>query len=535
MSLNTSQILDGLNEFQKRAVIAADGPVLVVAGPGTGKTRTIVHRIAYLMHQGVRPENILAVTFTNRAAREMQERASAMLGKSSRRIFIGTFHLLGLRIIRDSRAGDFVIYTRDEQVELLKSSVNGSVKKARQAVEQISRIKNFPNDVDDEIQPIYETYQAALTQKNAYDFDDLILVPINILRDDPDRFRSRFTHIIVDEYQDINPAQYRLMKSLTKDTNNICAVGDSDQAIYAFRGADLGNFLNFEKDFSDAARITLSKNYRSSAVILHAADTLIKNNRKRLDKELFPTREGGASISLISSPDERSEGEIVIREIEARMGGISHHQMRQAGADRDFSRGSYRFSDFAVIYRTNAQAKVLEEAFNASGIPNQMIGRSGGAQTKEIEETLAYLRSFLHEDGAAQAGTANDQEAKLLTQADSFDPRADAVTLMTMHMAKGLEFRVVFITGCEDGLVPCTVLKDDVDVEEERRLFYVGMTRAKDELLLVRSRSRFLYGKHLTPAPSPFLAEIPHDLIESLIIPDRVKKHKEQDRQMGLF
>ncbi|HEX9020562.1 MAG TPA: UvrD-helicase domain-containing protein [Nitrospirota bacterium] len=535
MNLNDTFIFDGLNESQKRAVTTTEGPLLIAAGPGTGKTRTIVRRIAHLIHQGVRPENILAVTFTNRAAREMRERTRSMLGDNSRRICIGTFHLLGLKIIRDSRGDDFLLYNREEQIGLLKPLAGGSIRKAGQAAERISRIKNFQDEADGEIRPIYEAYQAALKQKSAFDFDDLILAPINILQDTPaNPFKGRFTHIIVDEYQDINPAQYRLMKLLTKGAN-VCAVGDSDQAIYAFRGADLGNFLNFEKDFPGAAQITLSENYRSSAPIIHAASALIRRNQKRIDKRIDPTRGAGASLSLLSVPDERSEGDMVVQEIEARMGGTSHHQMRQTGPARDFSGRSWRFADFAVLYRTNAQARALEEAFSESGIPYQMVGRSGGLQAQEIEQTLAYLRSFLHEDGAAQVEAADDQESKLMTPADFFDPRADAVTLMTLHMAKGLEFPFVFIAGCEDGLLPCTIMKDDVDIEEERRLFFVGMTRAQDELVLIHSRSRFLYGQRLAPAPSPFLAEIPNELVESVVIPDRVKRQKEPDRQMELL
>lgn len=537
--MDLSSIHGGLNEDQKRAVTAASGPLLIVAGPGTGKTLTIVRRIAQLIHQGARPESILAVTFTNRAAREMRERTEALLGEEAGNIFIGTFHLLGLRIIRDSGGDEFVILNRDEQVELLKPLMKDSAGKAQQAVDRISRIKNFQGDSDAETEKIYEAYQAALKQRNALDFDDLICTPIELLQNSgiARTYQDRFKYIIVDEYQDINPAQYRLLRLLAGPLGNVCAVGDPDQAIYAFRGADLENFLNFEKDFPGAGRITLAGNYRSTATVLNAADTVIKNNQKRITRELVPTREQGAQISLLSVPDERAEGVFIVREIEHRMGGTSHYQQYANGARRSAER-SFRFSDFAVIYRTNAQAKALEETFSASGIPYQVIGSRNSAQTKEIEETIAYLQSLIQPDnaaGPAPVDAADAGEAKLLTAADFFDPRADAVALMTLHMAKGLEFSVVFITGCEEGLVPCTIMKDGVDIEEERRLFYVGMTRAKDELFLLHSRRRFLYGQQLTPSPSPFLNEIPGKFIAVSILPDRVKKEQQQEKQLGLF
>jgi DNA helicase-2/ATP-dependent DNA helicase PcrA len=532
-----ADILNGLNEAQQRAVTMINGPLLVVAGPGTGKTLTITHRIAWLLKEGVRPEQILAVTFTNRAAREMRERAASLLGEPAGKVFIGTFHLLGLRVMRGQRSDEFSIYTRGEQIELLKSLMNGSSRKAQHAAERISRIKNILDDVDADIRPLYDAYQSALAQRHACDVDDLILTPIELLDqlDHAEAYKSGVTHIIVDEYQDINPAQYRFLSLLAKGTNNLCVVGDSDQAIYSFRGANIENFLNFEKDFPHAARITLSENYRSTGVILNAADTLIRNNRKRIPKELVATRDRGLSISLIDVTDEKAEAEAVIHEIEARMGGTSHYQMMQDEAYRDFADRSYRFSDFAVIFRTNAQARALEDAFRDSGIPYQLVGRGSTSQTKEIEATIEYLRSFLQEGESDPQEHGDHQGSKLLSPLDLFDPRADVVTLMTMHMAKGLEFPVVFITGCEDGLVPCTFMKEDIDIEEERRLFYVGMTRAREELFLLRARTRFLYGQRLTPDRSPFLGELPEDLIAHISVPDKMKKQKEPDRQMGLF
>ena len=531
--------LNSMNEAQARVVAANDSHLLVVAGPGTGKTFTIVQRIARLIGEGARPGQILAVTFTNRAAREMRERTEAMLGATASKILMGTFHLLGLRLIREQQDDDFVILGRDEQVELLKSLMHESSRKAAEAAEKISRIKNLLDEPDDEIKALFLAYQGALREKKAFDFDDLITVPLSLLEKDDSLFRDRFKHIIVDEYQDINPAQYRLLRALAGPRAEVCAVGDSDQAIYAFRGADIENFLNFEKDFSPAARITLSENYRSTDSILEAASQVIGHNKKRIAKELVATRAPGAKINVVDLPDERAEAAAIISEIEARIGGVSHLQMAQRGSFENAARDGCRFSDFAVVFRTNSQVRALEEAFAASGLPFQVIGKAAGARKKEREETLAYLRSLAWPEGAPEAVTSVEdaKESRLLSAADYYDPRADCVTLMTMHMAKGLEFPVVFVAGCDDGLVPCSLMKEGVavDREEERRLFYVAMTRAKDELFLLRARTRFLYGQRLAPAPSPFLAEIPEALKSCRVIADKIGKQKPEEKQMGLF
>jgi DNA helicase-2/ATP-dependent DNA helicase PcrA len=529
-----NNILEGLNESQKKAVTTTGGPLLIVAGPGTGKTLTIVRRIAWLIHGGVRPEDLLAVTFTNRAAREMRERTEALLGDAAERVFIGTLHLLGLRMMQEALGPGFTVYSREEQIGLLKSLLSCSAKKARQAAESISRIKNCLEEADEETLAISRSYHTALKQQNAVDFEDLILTPIELLTNNPRACKSTFTHIMADEYQDIDPAQYALLKLLAQSGANLCAIGDSDQAIYGFRGADAGTFLRFGDDFKNAATVTLTQNYRSTGAVLSASNAVIRNNRLRIEKEVASTREQGCPVGVTSVPDERAEGDWIVREIESRIGGTSHHQMRSAVASRSASGADFSFSDFAVIFRTNAQAKAIEESFIESGIPYQVIGRKSSLQSVALEETVAFLRSLANPDDAA-AGPADDNEAKLLAPADFFDPRANAVTLTTMHTAKGLEFRVVFIAGCEDGLIPLTLMKDGVDIEEERRLFYVGMTRAKDELFLLHGRSRFLYGQRLTPSPSPFIDEIPGELMDRRVMPDRAIKQKEPDRQMGLF
>jgi DNA helicase-2/ATP-dependent DNA helicase PcrA len=588
--------------------MSTEGPVLIVAGPGTGKTLTIARRIAYLIHQGVNPENILAVTFTNRAAREMRERTNVLLEMDARRVFINTFHVLGLAIMKHEYSNNFVIINREEQISLIRILLKGSdsgvtSRRAESIAEKISRIKNCMEDVEDEIKGIYERYQDALTNRGAVDFDDLILKPIEILSN-PDKegqYRDTFRYIMVDEYQDINHAQYMVLTRLAERNGNLCVIGDSDQAIYAFRGADVGNFVNFQEDFSDATVITLKENYRSTGVILNSSNVLIKNNQKRIDKSLQQTREKGVPITVVSVPDERSEGETIVREIEERMGGTSHYHMMKTQDTRDFSGYSCSFSDFAVIYRTNAQAQAIEESFISSGIPYQIIGRKYRQQREEIMNVLTYLNALLkphvqklyetvdmdqelvHEVSLARFRSLLEavpldeflttlwkesnmgnccceenfmvlkniayayrdmnhidafrsfiSEISLLTPADAYDPRADAVALMTFHMAKGLEFKVVFIAGVEDGIVPCTIKNDDIDTEEERRLFYVGMTRAMDELFLLHTRSRFLFGQRMSQVHSPFIRELPEELITKRHVPDRKKKTK-KDKQIGLF
>jgi DNA helicase-2/ATP-dependent DNA helicase PcrA len=610
--------------------MTTEGPVLIVAGPGTGKTLTIVRRIAYLIHQGVNPENILAVTFTNRAAREMRERANALLGNAARKVFMNTFHMLGLTMMKHERPHDFVIINRDEQVNLirtlLKDSDSGMTsRKAKSIAETISRIKSCIEDGALDIKGIYERYQDTLTERGAVDFDDLILRPIEILSDKKilKKYQDIFKYIMVDEYQDSNRAQYLLLTHLAGINGNLCVIGDSDQAIYAFRGADVENFLNFENDFNNAQVITLKENYRSTGVVLNGSDSLIKNNQNRIDKSLQQTKEKGALITVVSVPDERSEGETVVREIEERIGGTSHYHMiktptpsnptlkkserlsarltPRAGRGDFDDEYPYSFSDFAVIYRTNAQAHALEEAFVSSGIPYQIIGRKYHQQRKEIMNVLAFLKELHNPSGEQLQGTVDmepkeldkgsrarfrslvktlpfdellitlwqefdmrkycseenfmalenlapayrdmdpeeairsfSSEVSLLTPADAYDPRADAVALMTFHMAKGLEFKVVFITGVEEGIVPFTLKRDDVDTEEERRLLYVGMTRAMDELFLIHTRSRFLYGQRMAQNPSPFLRELEEGLITKRHMPDRIKKTK-KDKQIGLF
>ncbi len=354
-------------------------------------------------------------------------------------------------------------------------------------------------------------------------------------------------------------------------SNRLCAVGDSDQAIYAFRGADIQNFLAFRNDFAEAATVVLTENYRSTKTVLAAADGLIKNNLRRVTKQLSARRELGKPIVMLSIHDQRAEAEYIVQEIEHRVGGTSHFRLAGNREARDFAETSFAFSDFGVLFRTNAQAGALREVFEEWGIPCQLVGERHASSRKLLVEKLrAQIDAFPESTGLAELLKTSPDEAgvslsdrglletvsaayqhlparealveminelALLTSADAYDPRAEAVTLMSLHMAKGLEFKVVFIVGCEEGLIPlmsANVDKEEPDVEEERRLFYVGMTRAKDELFLLHSRERFLYGRRLTRTPSRFLSEIPEELVRSEIVRQKPKKPK-RGRQPTLF
>jgi DNA helicase II / ATP-dependent DNA helicase PcrA len=552
--------LEGLNEGQKEAVLTTDRHVLVVAGPGTGKTLTIVRRIAHLIACGTVPADILAVTFTNRAAREMRERLSALLGKDAGGVFIGTFHLLGLRILRDAGMV-FSICSREDQIRVLQSIMNCTQKAARDMAESISRAKNLVEPAYGETVAVMEAYQTALKDGGMCDFDDLIGLPFDLIREG--KAARGFSHIVVDEYQDISPGQYQLLRSLTRPSTKVCAVGDSDQAIYGFRGADLRNFLDFRRDFPDATTVVLKENYRSTEAIVDAANAVIRNNRQRIEKDLNARGVRGASVTLVSVPDERTEAEIVVREIEGRFGGTSHFRLAGLTDSVDFSESTYSFSDFAVLFRTNGQAKVFRDAFSSWGIPCQVVGEKAFERRTALIEKLKARRQTLMpglaieemvgDTGmeaeekamfaaftAAYGGLPADEalsrmidELSLLGGADAFDPRADAVALMTMHMAKGLEFKVVFLAGAEAGLIPLALGHEEADTEEERRLFYVGMTRAKEDLFIIHAKTRFLYGRRLPGSPTPFLSEIPQELVKKSILSDKTKK--KEGKQMGLF
>jgi DNA helicase II / ATP-dependent DNA helicase PcrA len=564
-------VFDGLNEAQVCAVAAGDGHVLVVAGPGTGKTLTIVRRIGHLVEGGIPPEQILALTFSNRAAREMKERVGAFLGDSAAHLFVGTFHLFGLRLLRQSGLEPRRICTRDRQIELIQSITGKGSRWARQAAETISRIKNGVADVaDEDTGDLFRSYEAALTERGEWDFDDLIRLPRQLLdrREIPDGL-VRHSHIVIDEYQDVSPVQYDLLRSLSlAATANVWAVGDPDQAIYAFRGADIANFRNFQRDFAPVKLIVLKENYRSTKTVVHASNAVIANNRERIDKDPVAAGEQGGPIRIISLPDERNEADLIVREIESRMGGTSHDRIAADQNPRDYAENSHCFSDFAILLRTNAQAAVVREALESWGIPVQIIGRKNPAPIEAFVERLGVIAedqsdreeivaltallcqelcldeadrlifermAFAHRDEPQHtAALGMIDELLLSAEPDTYDEKADKVALMTMHAAKGLEFRIVFVAGCSDGLVPYVKADEAHEIEEERRLFYVSMTRTKEELVILCPRRHFLYGQRLERKESPFLSEIPKELARFVTVADPPKKPR-KGKQQSLF
>lgn len=633
-------ILDGLNEMQKAAATAAEGPLLIIAGAGSGKTRTLTHRIAYLIREkNVKPWNILAVTFTNKAANAMKERILALLGEVDMPT-VGTFHSICVRILRKeihllNYENSFVIYDTNDQVVLMKQIMRAHFVDEKQVnpkavLNYISQAKNqligpdeyqnySGNYFTEKVAELYKDYQKELRKNNALDFDDIIMKTVELFRNFPeilDHYRERYRYISVDEYQDTNHAQYTLIKMLAEKYRNICVIGDPDQSIYSWRGANMQNILDFEKDYPDALVIKLEQNYRSTKTILDAAHSVIEKNRRRKEKRLWTDREGGDMLKVWTARDERDEANLVVREI--------HRQIQQ--------HESPAYTDFAVLYRTNAQSRVLEESFMRFGIPYKVVGNVNFYQRKEIKDIIAYLR-LVHNaddnvsllriinvpprkigaktletlqayaahygismframervneisdlsskaaslenfvkmirrfqnlnqefaaaglikhlivesgyrdflladktpDGEARLQNIQElisvadkyealepgislstflEEIALITDLDKLNDRDNAVTLMTLHSAKGLEFPVVFLIGLEEGIFPHSrSLFEPQELEEERRLMYVGLTRAQDALFLLNAERRMLYGEFKSNAPSQFLNDIPEEL-----------------------
>ncbi len=641
-----TSILDGLNDVQRIAAETAAGPLLIIAGAGSGKTRTLTHRIAYLIKEkGVRPHNILAVTFTNKAANAMKERILNLLGEVQEyeTPTIGTFHSVCIRILRKyihllNFENSFVIYDTNDQVVLMKRimksrSIDEKQVNPKAVLNYISQAKNqligpdeysnySGNYFTEKVAELYIAYHKELSINNALDFDDIIMKTVQLFKTLPDvlkHYQERYTYISVDEYQDTNHAQYTLIKMLAEKYRNICVIGDPDQSIYSWRGANMQNILDFEKDYPDAVVVKLEQNYRSTKVILDAAHSIIEKNRKRKDKRLWTDREGGENLKIWSARDERDEAMQVLREITRH---LKSHE-------------SPVYKDFAVLYRTNAQSRVLEESFMRFGIPYKVVGSVNFYERKEIRDIVAYLRLIhnpddsvslmriintparkigpksleilqffaaqndismframeradeIHElgskvgpvenfikmirrfqslnqefaaaglikhvimesgyreflledktpDGEARlqniqelASVANKYEAlepgqslstfleeiALISDLDKLNDRDNAVTLMTLHSAKGLEFPVVFLTGLEEGIFPHSrSLFEPQELEEERRLMYVGLTRAMDFLYLLYAERRMVYGEFKSSAPSQFLNDIPEELYSS--------------------
>ncbi len=635
------KILEGLNPQQKKAVQHKEGPLLILAGAGSGKTRVLTRRIAYLIeYYHVSPFNILAVTFTNKAAGEMKERVQSLLGRLEGSVWVSTFHSFCVRVLRKEGGkigygSNFVIYDTADQRQLIKQvlqELNFDLKKTNPAavLAEISRVKNelvtpeaYTSRVGDFFMEItaraYTLYQQKLKENNALDFDDLIMKTVELFRDNPlvlEYYQNRFQYISVDEYQDVNTAQYQLVQLLAANYRNICVVGDPDQGIYGFRGADIRNILNFESDYPDSQVIKLEQNYRSREKILQAADSVISNNLSRKDKKLWTDRGAGKDINLYLAYNEKDEAAYICRKI------------------RDLSSAGYQYSDTAVLYRTNAQSRALEEFFLKYAIPYQIIGGLRFYDRLEIKDTIAYLRviynpadqisllriinkpkrgigagtiaklqqyaeqnglsleqaglkageiaslsasyrtkllnffrmiagfredaqnltidrlteKILKETGYVaeleQAGGIKEkarleniqelfsviqeflksgenntlagflEEVSLLSDLDTLEDSEQFVTLMTLHAAKGLEFPVVFMVGMEEGIFPhVNSLMETEGLEEERRLCYVGITRAMDELYLTLARERMRFGEQQINLPSRFLEEIPQELL----------------------
>ena len=631
------RILDPLNPPQREAVTHSDGPMLVFAGAGSGKTRVLTHRIAYLIDvKGVNPYNILAVTFTNKAAREMKERVITLAGKPGEWVTVGTFHAFCARLLHREadlfHLPNFSIYDTDDQRALVKQAmemVDISTTRTNPSaiLAAISDAKNElvgPREYVDRnyfqelVRRVYPVYQDLLRQNSALDFDDLIMETVQYLQNNPERlehYALRFQHVLVDEYQDTNHAQYVLVKLLSSRHRNLFVVGDDDQSVYSWRGADLRNILEFERDYPDMREIKLEQNYRSTQNILQAAHGVISQNIGRKAKRLWTENEVGTLIEIFHAYNEEEEASFITNEI------------RRLVIDGDFSTG-----DFAVMYRINAQSRALEEAFIRAGLPYTLVGGTRFYERKEIKDVVAYLRLLLNPndgltlrrvinvpprkigattlqalrrwaqeqgqplvaaveraaeiesvgpaaqraltsfaamiaelrqdaaqldvlqlldrvihrvgyDGYIRDGSdegeerwSNIQELRTVAQDYADEPPPEGlrsflenvsllgeqdeipddrpkVTLMTLHAAKGLEFPVVFLAGMEENLFPhVRSLEDPRQMEEERRLCYVGITRAKQRLYLVHAARRTYFGNTMVNAPSRFLTDIPDSL-----------------------
>ncbi|MBN1447874.1 MAG: UvrD-helicase domain-containing protein [Bacteroidetes bacterium] len=628
--------LHELNSVQKEAVKTLEGPVMIVAGAGSGKTRVLTYRIAYLLQCGVPAGNIMALTFTNKAAREMRERIETVVpGEAARRICMGTFHSTFARLLRREadRIGfhrNFSIYDTDDSQSLIKNimgdlgintqqvapaAVRHAISSAKNRMMTPEQLEEKAFDIfERKVSQVFAEYGKRLRAANAMDFDDLLLHPIRLLDAHPDvldAWQQQFRFILIDEYQDTNQAQYQIVRRLAEAHQNICVVGDDAQSIYAFRGADIRNILDFERHFRDVKVFRLEQNYRSTKTILAGADSVIKHNTKQIAKTLWTENDAGDLITVLETADEAEEAHKIV-------------QCMQEEAHRR----KLQLNDFAVLYRTNAQSRAIEDAMRRSGIPYTIVGGVEFYRRKEIKDILGYLRLIVNpsddeaalrvinyptrgigqttvnrlrtyaadeevtffeaainvarvpgmttaairrvegfirliqkyaslrreisagelvgslidelaivasykNEGTAEARARLDnvqellsaisdfhteegqntleaflEQASLVSDIDSYDESRNAVTLMTLHAAKGLEFPVIFLVGMEEGLFPSSMAIDRDEVEEERRLCYVGMTRAMQKLYMTHARSRLRWGERLEQVPSRFLDEV---------------------------
>jgi ATP-dependent DNA helicase UvrD/PcrA len=653
------ELLADLNPAQREAVLHVDGPLLVVAGAGSGKTRVLTYRVAHLIRaHGVKPNEILAITFTNNAAAEMRERLERTLGRTARAIWILTFHAACGRILRREaeRLGyrsSFTIYDQADQVRVVKACLEELGKDPKRFTprgihSQISNAKNqliSPEEYasrvasfwDQTVAEVYELYQRRLFASNAVDFDDMLMLTVQVLERFPEaleRWQSTFRHVLVDEYQDTNHAQYRFLQLLAAKHRNVFAVGDPDQSIYAFRGADIRNILDFERDFGGAEVIALEQNYRSTNAILGAANAVIDNNRDRKPKRLWSELGQGDPVEVVEVEDEHAEARFVAAEI-----------ARQVEAGNSAS-------EISVFYRTNAQSRVLEDVLVRQGVPYQVIGGPRFYERAEIKDVVAYLavlnnstdavslmrianrprrgigdtsiqrlvahadalgislwdatadpeaagvaaassralrsfrtmmeslmasaqelevdelvRAVLERSGTIEAyeaertieargrienleelvGSAQEyrarvdeptlagflEEVQLQSDQDTLGSDTAQVTLMTIHNAKGLEYRFVFLIGMEEGIFPHSRSIEDNEVEEERRLAYVGMTRAMERLTLTHATARSLYGRREYNLASRFLDELPASVERERLRPASWSGYAQSSRQIA--
>ena len=645
------EILSRLNPRQIDAVTRTDGPILILAGAGSGKTRVLTHRIAYLIKEkGIPPQNILAVTFTNKASGEMRERLEKILGPLAENIWLGTFHSIGLRILRKDgyHIGidpNFIVYDDDDQLSIVKlcmSELNINEKSfnprailshINQAKNEVLSVNDYAMDADDffrrRVSQVYKLYQEKLRQNKTLDFGDLICEPIRLFREAPqvlEKYQKRFRYILVDEYQDTNRAQYILINLLASIHKNLCVVGDEDQSIYGWRGADIRNILEFEKDYPDVEIIRLEQNYRSTKNILSAANSVVEKNTKRIGKTLWTENLDGELVDYQMARDEHHEASLVYNKIEEM---IKREVKEGVGQGERLS-----YKDFAIFYRTNAQSRIFEEHFIRSGLPYNIVGGLRFYERREIKDAIAYLKvvanpsdslslmrivntpprgigkttvdrvaafgaeqniplfdafklaiergilpqhkghSFitlierfkglagnilihefakrlLEESGyikmwedehteEAEARIENLHElisairdferdrkehglaafldhVALISDIDTYEDKYNRVTLMTLHSAKGLEFPAVFMVGMEEGLFPHSRSlnsENDDELEEERRLCYVGMTRAMRKLFLLGARERTIYGESRFQGQSRFIDEIDPNYLE---------------------
>jgi DNA helicase-2/ATP-dependent DNA helicase PcrA len=650
-----SSILESLNEKQRDAVLASDGPVLIIAGAGSGKTKALTHRIAYLIHEkNVMPWNILAVTFTNKAASEMKNRIAKFFpDKTSEQPTVGTFHSVCAQILRRhihllGYENSFVIYDTNDQLVLMKrvmkdhhisdkeinpKAVLGHISQAKNQLMTAQEYSGKSHDYfTQKVGELYGPYQNRLAKNQALDFDDLIMLTVQLFQNFPDlldKYQERYKYISVDEYQDTNHAQYTLIKMLAEKYRNICVIGDPDQSIYSWRGANMQNILDFEKDYPEALVRKLEQNYRSTKVILEAAHAVIERNRNRKEKQLWTERDGGELISVWTASNERDEAAKIAQTISEKIRGS------EAPA----------YNDFAVLYRTNAQSRAIEEAFMRYGLPYKIVGGVKFYQRMEIKNIIAYLRVIVNPDDSVsllrivntpsrkigaktlevvqnfaaiqdisiframervreitglskskhdaiekfarlirhfqdlnqefsaagvvkhvisesgyKAALLSDkspegearyqnmqelitvadkyegleagislstflEEVALISDLDRVEDGHNAITMMTLHSAKGLEFPVVFISGLEEGIFPHSrALYEPMELEEERRLMYVGITRAMNELYLLHAQQRMLFGEFKQNAPSQFLMDLPEQVLKGTGQPQRQQK-----------